>query len=92
MIQSFADEATRVLYLTGENRRWVGIARVAARRLEALDFADVIEDLQDTGGHRLERLKGYRTGEWGIRIDDRYRICFHWDGKDAWDVEIVDYD
>jgi toxin HigB-1 len=92
VIQSFADEPTRVLYLTGEYRRWVSIARVAVRRMETLDFANAIEDLQDAAGHRLEKLKGYRTGEWGIRIDERYLVCFRWDGKDAWDVEIVNYD
>jgi proteic killer suppression protein len=91
MIQSFADDDTEAVYLTGSSRRWSNIARVAARRLEALDFASAVEDLRNPPGNRLEKLKGGRAGWWSIRINDQYRVCFRWDGKDAWDVEIVDY-
>jgi proteic killer suppression protein len=91
MIQSFADEETEAVFLTGTSRRWANIARVAARRLEALDFASAVEDLRDPPGNRLEKLKGDREGQWSIRINDQYRVCFRWDGADAWDVEIVDY-
>lgn len=91
MIQSFADEETRKVYLTGASRRWGNIARIAARRLEALDFASDVEDLKNPPGNRVEKLKGDREGQWSIRINDRFRVCFRWDGKDAWDVEIVDY-
>ena len=91
MIQSFADEETEAVFLTGTSRRWANIARVAARRLEALDFASAVEDLRDPPGNRLENLKGDREGQWSIRINDQYRVCFRWDGADAWDVEIVDY-
>ena len=91
MIQSFADEETEAVFLTGTSRRWANIARVAARRLEALDFASAVEDLRDPPGNRLEKLKGDRNGQWSIRITDQYRVCFRWDGKDAWDVGIVDY-
>ncbi len=91
MIQSFADEETRAVYLTGTSRRGRNIARTAARRLEAVDFASAIEDLKDPPGNRLEKLKGDREGQWSIRINDQFRVCFRWDGKDAWDVEIVDY-
>ena len=91
MIQSFADQETRAAYLTGTSRRWSSIARVAVRRLQALDYASAIEDLKNPPGNRLEKLKGDRKGQWSIRINDQFRICFRWDGKDAWDVEIVDY-
>jgi toxin HigB-1 len=91
MIQSFADRETEAVFLTGTSRRWGGIARVAARRLQALDFASAIEDLLKPPGNRLEKLKGDRKDRWSIRINDQLRICFRWDGKDAWDVEIVDY-
>jgi proteic killer suppression protein len=91
MIQSFADEETQAVYLTGTSRRWANIARVAARRLQAIDFASAIEDLKNPPGNRLEKLKSDREGWWSIRINDQYRVCFRWDGKDAWDVEIVDY-
>jgi proteic killer suppression protein len=91
MIQSFADADTEAVFLIGTCRRWRSIARLAARRLEALDFASAIEDLRNPPGNRLEKLKGDRAGQSSIRINDRYRICFRWDGADAWDVEIVDY-
>jgi proteic killer suppression protein len=91
MIQSFADEETEAVYLTGKSRKWGNIARVAARRLQALDYASGIEDLLNPTSNRLEKLKGGRKGWWSIRINDQYRVCFRWDGKDAWDVGIVDY-
>jgi len=91
MIQSFADEETEAVYLTGTSRRWANIARIAARRLQAVDYASAIEDLLNPPGNRLEKLKGDREGYWSIRINDQYRVVFRWDGKDASDVEIVDY-
>jgi len=91
MIQSFADDETEAVFLTGSSRRWAKIARVAARRLQAVDFASAIEDLLQPPGNRLEKLKGGRAGWWSIRINDLYRVCFRWDGQDAWDVGIVDY-
>jgi len=91
MIQSFADEETEAVYLTGRSRKWGNVARIAARRLQAVDFASAIEDLQNPPGNRLEKLKGDRKGWWSIRINDQYRVIFRWDGKDAWDVGIVDY-
>jgi proteic killer suppression protein len=91
MIQSFADEETEAVYLTGTSRKWGNIARIAARRLQAVDFASAIEDLLKPPGHRLEKLKGDRKGWWSIRINDQYRVIFRWDGKDASDVGIVDY-
>ena len=67
------------------------IARVAARRLRRSDFASAIEDLLNPPGNRLEKLKGDRKGYWSIRINNQFRVCFRWDGKDAWDVGLVDY-
>ena len=91
MIQSFADHETEAVFLTGKSRRWTEIARVAARRLQAIDFESAIEDLRCPPGNKLEKLKGTRNGQWSIRINDQNRVCFRWDGKDAWEVEIVDY-
>jgi proteic killer suppression protein len=91
MIQSFADNETEAVFLTGKSRRWTKIARVAVRRLQAVDFASAVEDLLSPPGSRLEKLKGDREGWWSIRINSQYRVCFRWDGTDAWDVEIVDY-
>jgi addiction module HigA family antidote len=83
MIQSFADEETEAVFLTGKSRRWARMARVAARRLQALDYASAVEDLREPPGNRLEKLKGDRKGFWSIRINEQCRICFRWDGQDA---------
>jgi proteic killer suppression protein len=91
MIQSFADAETEAIFLIGTSRRWAHIARLAARRLEALDYASAVEDLRNPPCNRLEKLKGDRTGRWGIRINSQYSVCFSWDGADALEVEIVDY-
>jgi proteic killer suppression protein len=56
-----------------------------------LDVAATLDDLLVPPGNRLEKLKGYRDGQYSIRINDQYRICFMWRDGDAYDVEIVDY-
>lgn len=91
MIRSFADEETENVYRTGRSRRFGNIARAAARKIEAVDFAVVLEDLRSPLGNRLEKLRGDREGYYSIRVNDQYRVCFRWEGKDAWDVELVDY-
>jgi proteic killer suppression protein len=65
------------------------IGPVAARKLDMLDAAEDLDDLRAPPGNRLEKLKGNRAGQWSIRINDQWRICFRWD-EGAWDVEIVD--
>ena len=65
--------------------------RIALRKLRQLDAAVTLDDLRVPPGNRLERLRGDRTGEWSIRINDQWRICFRWVGGDAHDVQIVDY-
>jgi toxin HigB-1 len=91
VILSFKDAETERVYTTGKSRRFGSIARVAARRLGAISFAKEIEDLRNPPGNRLEVLKGDRKGQYSLRINDQYRVCFRWNGKDAEDVEIVDY-
>ena len=91
MLQSFADQESEAVDLTGRGRRRTNIARVAARRLQAIDFALAIEEPVNPPGNRPEKLRGDRKGWWSLRINDQYRICFRWDGKDAWGVEIVEY-
>ena len=91
MILSFKDAETERVYTTGKSRRFGSIARVAARRLGAISFAKEIDDLRNPPGNRLEVLKGDCKGQYSLRIDDQYRVCFRWNGKDAEDVEIVDY-
>ena len=65
--------------------------RTALRKLRLLDAAVKLEDLRVPPGNRLERLHGDRDGQYSIRINDQWRICFRWLGSDAHDVEIVDY-
>ena len=91
MILNFKDAETEKVFATGKSRRFGSIARVAARRLGAISFAKNIDDLRNPPGNRLEALKGDRKGQYSIRINDKYRVCFKWNGKDALDVEIVDY-
>jgi proteic killer suppression protein len=64
---------------------------VAARRLGDIHFARSVEELRNPPGNRLEKLKGDRAGQWSIRINDQYRVCFRWEQSGAWDVEVVDY-
>ena len=91
MIRSICDGETRTLWLTGKSRRFAAIAKAALRKLDQIDASVAIEDLKAPPGNRLEKLKGDRTGQWSIRINDQWRVCFRWENGDAWDVEIVDY-
>lgn len=92
MIASFKDFETRTFFETGRSRRIpANIQRVALRKLKFLAAVDNLLDLGKQPGNRLEALKGERKGQFSIRINDRYRICFVWEGKAAHQVEIVDY-
>lgn len=92
MIRSFADKHTKVLFEKGIcHRNWRMIEKAALRKLDQLDNVAGISDLAVPPGNRLERLRGDREGQWSIRINDQYRLCFRWEGDDAFDVCIVDY-
>lgn len=91
MIRSIRDGDTLELWRTGRNRRFSAIAKVALRKLDQLDASVAIEDLRVPPGNRLEKLRGDREGQWSIRVNDQWRICFRWDDGEALDVEIVDY-
>jgi toxin HigB-1 len=67
------------------------IQNVARRKLRMIDSAYNLDDLRIPPANRLEQLKGNREGQYSIRINDKYRICFVWDANNAYDVEIVDY-
>ena len=71
--------------------RFVNIESAARRKLEQLNQAGRLEDLRIPPGNRLEVLKGDRSGQHSIRINDQFRVCFHWNETGAEDVEIVDY-
>jgi len=91
MIASFRDRDTAALFDRRSVRRWRMIERVALRKLVQIDAAIRLEDLRDPPGNRLEALHGDRAGQYSIRVNDQWRICFHWQDGDAHDVEIVDY-
>ena len=92
MIRSFACPETERLFADEASRRLpTQIQRVARRKLLLLQQARRLDDLRAPPGNRLEALKGDRAGQHSIRINDQWRICFRWQGADAFDVEIVDY-
>jgi proteic killer suppression protein len=91
MIRSFKCEKTRHLSLDLDVKEFRSIERVARRKLEMLEVASDLMDLRSPPGNRLESLKGSRKGQYSIRINDQYRICFRWEHGDVLDVEIVDY-
>ena len=91
MIRSFRDKRTERLF-TGESvREFSGIRNVAERKLVMLDSATELKDLLAPPGNRLEKLKGDRTGQQSVRINDQWRICFTWMVDGPHDVEITDY-
>ncbi|MDZ7585245.1 MAG: type II toxin-antitoxin system RelE/ParE family toxin [Thiobacillus sp.] len=91
MIQSFRCRDTQALFKRKRMPRFVNIERVARRKLEQLEWAERIEDLRIPPQNRLEALKGSRKGQWSIRINDQWRVCFRFEAGQALDVEIVDY-
>ncbi|MBA2687438.1 MAG: type II toxin-antitoxin system RelE/ParE family toxin [Gemmatimonadaceae bacterium] len=92
MIKSFSDRDTERLFGREHVRRFPGnLARVMLRKLVAVDAADALDDLRIPPGNRLEKLKGTRSGQYSIRVNDQWRVCFHWKDGNAYNVEIVDY-
>ena len=91
MIRSFKCADTEALWKRQRVKRFVNIEAIAQRKLRQLQIAGRLEDLRVPPGNRLEALKGNRVGQHGIRVNDRYRICFRWTDSGAEDVEIVDY-
>jgi proteic killer suppression protein len=92
MIKSFNDAETERLFHRQRSRRLPPtIQQVALRKLRMLNNAAALNDLRIPPANRLEKLTGERAGQYSIRINDRWRICFSWQDCDAYDVEIVDY-
>lgn len=91
MIRSFGDEETEKVFQHRHSRRYAAFERVALGKLRQIHAASSVEELYEPPGNRLERLKGDRDGQWSLRINDQYRICFEWRDEDAFQVEIVDY-
>jgi len=96
MIVSFKDKSTEDIF-NGESSRIArkacpqGIWRVAARKLDQLDSVESLDELKIPPGNRLESLSGNRKGQYSIRINDQFRICFQWGESGPLKVEITDY-
>ena len=92
MIRSFKDKEAEKVFRRQRSRRLPpNIQQVALRKLRMLNRAQSLQDLRVPPANRLERLAGSRAGQYSIRINDQWRICFEWNDGDAVHVEIADY-
>jgi proteic killer suppression protein len=92
MIRSFGSPETERVFSLQRSRRLPGdIQQVAVRKLKMLNNARTLQDLRSPPSNRLEKLRGDRSGQYSIRINDQWRVCFQWRDGDAYEVEIVDY-
>ncbi|MGZ9810603.1 type II toxin-antitoxin system RelE/ParE family toxin [Pseudoroseicyclus sp. H15] len=91
MIRSFADRDTEQLAGRERVRQFQAVERVALRKLAMIAAAHRLDDLRVPPGNRLEALRGDRAGQYSIRVNDQYRICFRWENDEAHDVELCDY-
>ncbi len=92
MIRTLRDDQTERLFRLEPVKRFdPKVRRIAQRKLAMLDAAESLDDLRVPPGNRLEKLVGDRDGRHSTRINDQWRVCFHWQDGDAYDVEIVDY-
>lgn len=92
MIRNFKDKETQKVFERERSRKLPSdIQQVALRKLRMLNRAETLQDLRVPPANRLERLFGDREGQYSIRVNDQWRICFLWQDGDALDVEIVDY-
>jgi len=92
VIATFACRATHQLWLGQRSAKIPhSLHQVALRKLTQLQAANSLNDLRIPPGNRLQALKGNRQGQHSIRINDQYRLCFHWEGREAYEIEITDY-
>jgi proteic killer suppression protein len=91
MIKSFKCKYTEALSRGTNFKKFNKIAKVARRKLRQLEISNLLGDLRVPPGNHLEALKGDRTGQYSIRINDQWRVCFNWTDAGAENVEIVDY-
>lgn len=91
MIKTFRCKETEALFKTGRTRRFSSFKKVAERKLAMLQAAETLEDLRSPPGNHLEALSGDREGQYRIRINNQWRVCFRWTEDGAEAVEILDY-
>jgi len=92
VIKSLRDKETEKLFSRHFSRRFSpNLHKVAWRKLAILDAAEQLDDLRVPPGNRFEKLSGNREGQYSIRINDQWRICFRWSEGNAYDVEVTDY-
>ncbi|MGA2674660.1 MAG: type II toxin-antitoxin system RelE/ParE family toxin [Terracidiphilus sp.] len=91
MIRSFADADTEQVFNHRHSHRDAAFERAAFRTLRQIHRVSRLEELQAPPGNRLEPLKGDREGQWSLRINEQWRVCFTWRNGDAYQVEIVHY-
>jgi toxin HigB-1 len=91
VIVSFRNPDTQALAMGHRVKRFANIESVARRKLRQLEIAGRLQDLKVPPGNRLELLRGNRTGQYSIRVNDQFRVCFRWTAAGPTDVEIVDY-
>lgn len=91
MITSFKNKDSQAIYEGSVVKRWLSFASQAERRLQILDSATCLNDLRSLPSNNFEALQGNRKGQYSIRINIKWRICFEWTDGEAHNVEIVDY-
>ncbi len=92
MTRSFRDKETKRIFSREPRGKFAPtVQRAALRKLLLVDAAESLDDLRAVPGNRLEKLTGDRKGQYSIRMNDRWRVCFRWEAGNAHDVEIVDY-
>ena len=91
MIRGFKCRETERIFRREGSKRFRFIEKLALRKLLLIEGSERVEDLRIPPSNRLEKLGGNQIGQFSIRIDRQWRICFRWDKAGAWDVEIVDY-
>jgi proteic killer suppression protein len=92
MIHSFKCSETKIIWEGGVSRKLPhNIQQIARRKLRMINNALILNDLRIPPGNKLEPLKGDRIGQYSIRINDQWRLCFYWEDGDAFSVELIDY-